>query len=49
MCAGRKTEELELANQTSNLKELKIANEQIFIETVIKQWEIMVWTWKCGI
>ena len=36
---GRKIEELELANQISNLKitELKIANEQVFIEIVIKQ------------
>ena len=25
---------------------LKIAKEQVFIETVIKQWEMMVWSWK---
>ena len=28
---------------------LKTANEQVFIEIVIKQLEIMIWTWKCGI
>ena len=31
------------------ITELKIANEPVFIETVIKQWEMMVLTWKCGI
>ena len=31
------------------ITELKIANEQVFIEIVIKQWEMIVWTWKCGI
>ena len=31
------------------IRKLKIANEQVFIEIVIKQWEMMVWTWKCGI
>ena len=30
------------------ITELKIANDQVFIEIVIKQREIMVWTWKCG-
>ena len=28
---------------------LKIANEPVFIEIVIKQCEIMVFTWKSGI
>ena len=31
------------------IMELKIANEQFFIEIVIKQWEMMVWSWKCGV
>ena len=29
--------------------ELKIANEQVFIKIVIKQWKIIVLNWKCGI
>ena len=35
--------------QFERIAELKIANEQVFIETVIKQWEMIVLTWKCGI
>ena len=31
------------------ITELEIENEQIFIEFVIKQGQMMVWTWKCGI
>ena len=31
------------------IAKLKIANEQGFIEIVIKQQEMMVWIWKCGI
>ena len=31
------------------ITKLKIAKEEVFIEIVIKQWEMMVWTWKCGI
>ena len=31
------------------IMELKIANEQVFIEVVIKQWEMMVSTWKCEV
>ena len=31
------------------IMELKIVNEQVFIDIPIKQWEVMVWTWKCGI
>ena len=31
------------------ITKLEIANEQVFIEIIIKQWEIMVWIWKCGI
>ena len=29
--------------------ELQIANKQTFIETVIKQWEMIVLTWQCRI
>ena len=31
------------------IAELKIGNEQLFIEIVIKQWEMIVFTWKCEI
>ena len=31
------------------ITELKIGKEQVFIEIVNKQWEMMVWTCKCGI
>ena len=31
------------------IAELKIANEQVFIEIVIELWEMLVLTWKCGI
>ena len=31
------------------ITELKIENEQVFIEFVIKQGQMMVSTWKCGI
>ena len=48
MC-GKK--DLEIRTGESNIKskritELKIANEMVFIEIVIRQWEMMVWTWK---
>ena len=31
------------------ITELKIAIERDFIDIVLKQWEMMVWTWKCRI
>ena len=31
------------------ITELEIENEQVFIEIVIKQGEMIVWTWQSGI
>ena len=49
---GKKDWGIRTSKSNSKFKritELKIANEQVFIEIVIKQWEMIVWTWKCGI
>ena len=35
--------------KSGKIVELKISNEQVFIEIVIKQWKMIVLTWECGI
>ena len=51
-CAGKKDWGIRIGESVIKFErtvELKIANEQTFIEIVIKQWEMIVLTWQCRI
>ena len=51
MC-GKKDQGIRIGESDIKIQrtaELKIAAEQVFIKIIIKQWEMIVLTWKCGI
>ena len=51
MC-GEKDKEIKIGESDIKFQktaELKIATEQVFIKIIIKQWEMIVLTWNCGI